>query len=201
MRLRIKVGLHQSRIWSTTTVSVHNQYIKRKKWHQHGVKTGSHSLIRDPHSGKWESFDPPEPQDRRHWKSVRARDRVAHATKKPQIATWETAHMLPVKNQVLNIDKNAAYTHRIPRIVPMVGYLTNHSVSTEQQREHLATATVYTVAVAKQHLLSRFSTALCAFVWCVSLRHGHCECSCVLQNRVTVLVLYLALQPFSDFNS
>jgi len=102
--------------------------------------------------------------------------------------------MLPVKNQVLNIDKNAAYTHRIPRIVPMVGYLTNHSVSTEP---------VYTVAVAvaKQHLLSRFSTALCAFVWCVSLRHGRCECSCVLQYRVTVLVLYLALQPFSDFNS
>ena len=67
--------------------------------------------------------------------------------------------MLPVKNRVLNIDKNAAYIHRIPRIVPMVGYLTNHSVSTEP---------VYTVAVAKQHLLSRFSTALCAFVWCVS---------------------------------
>ena len=40
MRLRIKVGLNQSRTWSTTTVSVHNQYIKRKKWHQHGVKTG-----------------------------------------------------------------------------------------------------------------------------------------------------------------
>jgi len=64
--------------------------------------------------------------------------------------------MLPVKNQVLNIDKNAAYTHRIPRIVPMVGYLTNHSVSTEP---------VYTVAVAKQHLLSRFSTTLCAFLY------------------------------------
>ena len=51
MRLRIKVGLNQSRTWSTTTVSVNNQYIKRKKWHQHGVKTGGHSLIRDPHSG------------------------------------------------------------------------------------------------------------------------------------------------------
>jgi len=48
MRLSIKVGLNQSRTWSTTTVSVHNQYIKRKKWHQHGVKTGGHSLIRDP---------------------------------------------------------------------------------------------------------------------------------------------------------
>jgi len=32
MRLRIKVGLNQSRTWSKTTVSVHNQYIKRKKW-------------------------------------------------------------------------------------------------------------------------------------------------------------------------
>ena len=48
MRLRIKVGLNQSRTWSMTTVSVPNQYIKRKKWPQHGVKTGGHSLIRDP---------------------------------------------------------------------------------------------------------------------------------------------------------
>ena len=48
MRLKIKVGLNQSRTWSTTTVAVHNQYIKRKKWHQHGVKTGGHSFIRDP---------------------------------------------------------------------------------------------------------------------------------------------------------
>jgi len=48
MRLKIKVGLNQSRTWSTTTVSVHNQYIKREKWHQHGVKTGGHSFIRDP---------------------------------------------------------------------------------------------------------------------------------------------------------
>jgi len=32
MRLRIEVGLNQSRTWTTTTVSVHNhQYIKRKK--------------------------------------------------------------------------------------------------------------------------------------------------------------------------
>ena len=68
MRLRIKVGLNQSRTWSTTTVSVHNQHIKRKKWHLHGVKTGGHSLIRDPHSGKWRVLWPPgPPQDRRHW--------------------------------------------------------------------------------------------------------------------------------------
>jgi len=42
------MGLKQSRTWSTTIVSAHNQYIKRKKRHQHGVKTGGHSLIRDP---------------------------------------------------------------------------------------------------------------------------------------------------------
>ena len=42
--------------------------IKRKKWHPHGVKTGGHSLIRAPHSGKWKpSYDPRTPQDRRHW--------------------------------------------------------------------------------------------------------------------------------------
>ena len=77
-RCCIKVGLNQIRTWSTTTVSVHNQYIKRKKWHQHGVKTYTwpvlsgdsgkwgvlwgHSLIRHPHSGKWGAFDSRTPR-------------------------------------------------------------------------------------------------------------------------------------------
>jgi len=62
MRLRNKVGLNQSRTLSTTNVSVHNQYIKRKKLHQHGVKTGSQPYTCPP----TQSFDPPDPQDRRH---------------------------------------------------------------------------------------------------------------------------------------
>jgi len=48
MRLRIKVGLNQSRTWPTITVSVHNQYIKRKKWHQHGIKTVGSQLYTWP---------------------------------------------------------------------------------------------------------------------------------------------------------
>ena len=60
-RCCIKVGLNQIRTWSTTTVSVHNQYIKRKKWHQHGVKTYTWPvLIGD--SGKWGAFDSRTPR-------------------------------------------------------------------------------------------------------------------------------------------
>jgi len=33
-------------------------------------KLGGHSLIRDPRSGKWGSFDPRTLQDRGHWLSV-----------------------------------------------------------------------------------------------------------------------------------
>ena len=62
MRLRIKVGLNQSRTWSTTTVSVHNQYIKRKKWHQHGVNTGgSQPYTWPPTQESGGSFDPTDP--------------------------------------------------------------------------------------------------------------------------------------------
>jgi len=67
MRLRIKVGLNQSRTWSTTTVPVHNQYIKRKSDNM-ASKPGGHSLIRDPPLRKVRGpLTPRTPQDRRHW--------------------------------------------------------------------------------------------------------------------------------------
>jgi len=67
MRLRIKVGLNQSRTWSMTTVFVHNQYIKRNKWHQHGVKTGgSQPYTWPPTQESGGVLWPPDLQDRRH---------------------------------------------------------------------------------------------------------------------------------------
>ena len=59
MRLRIKVGLHQSRIWSTTTVSVHTKYIKQKSDINMASKQGVTALYVTPHAAKWGSFDPP----------------------------------------------------------------------------------------------------------------------------------------------
>jgi len=65
------VGLNQSRTWSTTAVSVHNQYIKRKKWHQHGVKTGGsqpYTWLPTNESGVGRGpLTTRTPQDRRYW--------------------------------------------------------------------------------------------------------------------------------------